>query len=163
MRTMLLICTIALVIQASAVRARDKNNPPNPASLGANISECGKGNPPLWMSGNFKSPDNRDIYRSIADTVGASKDEDQVDTAIVDEKLNNLFGSTHVACMLTLRPSGRVETVKVLDSSGDPKLDSKCIDLLKRVGQYGTDHSSQKNLSYRVELPNLRVVPQPEY
>lgn len=145
------------VISISAC-AQAKDSPPS-AALGTKVSECGKGNPPLWMTRKFKPETGRDVYRSIAESLGAirSTEGKPIDTALMDEKLKDLLGETRLVCELTLKPSGRVQEVKILDSSGDPQSDKKAIRLLKNIGFYGADRDSHKNLSYQVELPKLRL------
>ena len=78
---------------------------------------------------------------------------------MIEDKLRSRIGDKQVTCRLTLRPSGRVEGIKILESSGNPESDKKAIALLKGIASYGIDRDSHENLSYQVELPKLRLSP----
>jgi TonB C terminal len=106
-----------------------------------------------------KSPKTRDIFRTIAENVGATEfmPTGRIDTAMLEERLRSLVGDKRITCKLTVKPSGRIAVVQILDSSGDPQSDKKAVALLKSSEPYVADSSSRENISYQIELPKLHV------
>ncbi len=99
----------------------------------------------------------RDIYRRIATKLGAVTTDKRINRELLEEELCNLLGREPIICRLTLKPNGRVEEVSILNGSESIEHDKQAIELLRKIGKYGSCHSSRENLSYQVELPKLYV------
>jgi hypothetical protein len=108
----------------------------------------------------LKLSQGRDVARVISAHFGAigSPPERAIDLALLEEKLRNLVGEKKIVCCLELRPTGRVESIRVFCSSGDLRHDKRAIALLRDCAPYGKYVGSPEVLSYRVEFPKLTVV-----
>lgn len=176
MKTPLLLLVSVSLVLSSQIDAISKNQEQKPIlgnslngggtktrtdepRLGLNVSSCSQGNPPLRMTKNFKPKFERDIYRKIAenfDSVGQAP-ERKIDQEKLNEKLKSLTGEKPLTCILTLKPSGRFDTAKIVESSGNVSVDKRFISLLKDMGSFGPSEYSKHQLSYRLQLPNLTI------
>lgn len=107
---------------------------------------------------------SRDIEHRIAAAFGAIRvTNNGIDFPKLEQKLRDQIGDKPIICKLTLRPSGQVDGVSILDSSGSPESDQKAVRLLQNIKQYGAYRESRELLSYQVELPNLYTFPLEPY
>lgn len=178
MRTPLVLLASLILVLSTQIEAQPKNhgekpilgkysnvNPSSPTTaserpkLGLNVSSCDEGNPPLRMTKNFKPKFERDVYRKIAENFEAvgQAPERKIDQEKLNERLKSFTGEKPLTCILTLKPSGRFDTAKIVESSGNISVDKRFISLLKDMGSFGPSEYAKHQLSYRLQLPNLTV------
>lgn len=157
MRKKFCFMAILAIYSFGALRVEAKNNPVQPAPLGTAVSNCGSGKP-MWMGGTISHEQSRDVYRSIAESLDSVDltPAKIINTEDLNRKLHQQIGEAPITCFLTLKPSGRIESLKFSeDHLRDLAEQQKAAKLLQSISYQKT--AERGNITYKIELPTLIV------
>lgn len=117
---------------------------------------CGTNN--AWaMSG----PTVASIYANIGKALGLNDQAIRLLKASdvsAQEKLKERFGVTPISIRLTVKPDGRVKSIKVTKSSGSEITDREVVSFINATAPF-TPNEFPEPLSWSIEFPDFRVTP----
>lgn len=73
--------------------------------------------------------------------------------------LRGYFGKTLFSCYLKIDQEGRIESLKILKSSGSNQIDNRAISIIKKASPFETYSKGKRKSGFTVDFPTLSASP----